>query len=323
MDTKREPVMPGQTFGAELVLLGRPVAHSVSPAFQTAGLRACDLGWRYRAVLADEATVERAFAAMESDDLVGANVTLPWKGLAARGRFAPSDSVVRTGAANTLWRDGQGACRTANTDVYGVRASLHALGIREGDPVEAVVLGGGGAAAAAISCCRGYRLPVRVVVRRPRAVTAILAQDLVEEVDVRCWDASALDDLRGSLLVIDATSLAHQDPRVASRAYRVLGLAKPMADSRWLSLSYSRERLSFEKLALQAGAPCLDGRVMLLHQGAVSFELWTGLEAPLQVMASALDSATNAIASGRMPTEPIHEAVRAGVEAERFLARGS
>ncbi|HEX5098479.1 MAG TPA: shikimate dehydrogenase, partial [Polyangiaceae bacterium] len=134
------------------VLLGHPVAHSLSPAIHGAAYEALGFSHRYELLdIPDEAALARAVAALRAGEVAGANVTVPWKreALALADRREPTAGDV--GAANVLVRDASGAVVAHNTDVMALVEELGALARA---PERVLVLGAGGASVAAVAALR-------------------------------------------------------------------------------------------------------------------------------------------------------------------------
>ena len=139
------------------VLLGHPVAHSLSPAIHTAAYRALGLAHRYELCdTPDDTALARAVAGVRSGELAGANVTVPWK----REALALADHAEATasdvGAANVLARDPARGVVAHNTDVS---ALVEELGALLPSPERVLVLGSGGASLAAIAAARALGAP--------------------------------------------------------------------------------------------------------------------------------------------------------------------
>ncbi len=264
-----------------IVLLGHPVAHSMSPSFQNAAIRAAGLAARYEAVDVEPATFERTVDWVRRDRIAG-NVTVPFKARMAAACDILSELAVRTSAVNTFWVDGADRLIGDNTDVAGFDAlAVRLLGGRP-RRITVGVLGAGGAAAAvlaAVECWSGCT--ARVYNRTPER-----ARLLAERFGAV---ARAVDDvgmIAGSQLVVNATSIGLSDQALP------LDPALIPADSKVLDLVYRHGGTPFVRALTARGVSALDGMEMLLEQGARAFERWFGLTPDRAVMRAALDSAT-------------------------------
>ncbi len=271
-------------------VLGDPVSRSLSPAFQNAALELMEPGSRYvaRRAVTRSCMVE-CLEELRSGVLAGANVTLPHKRVALELADYATAVALDAGAANTWWvRDRE--ITAANTDVVGVRATLVACGV---DAVRVVVLGAGGAARAVTVALRGLYTHLTVVNRTLEHASELAShshQSAGAEVDhtaVEWGSHAARAAIARAALVVDATALAHRGADIAARAYAPLGLEAMAPGATVFSLSYGPgTRPLFD--GVHDGVQCLDGLCMLLHQGARSLELWTGVTPPLVAMRDAL-----------------------------------
>ena len=261
-------------------LLGDPVAHSLSPCFQNAALRALGLNGEYtRTRVVDPEELVRLAEDVRRGALGGANITLPHKAAAAALADQLEPEVRALGVANT-WYAREGALWAANTDVHGARMTVARVPLDAASRV--AVFGAGGAAPAALLVLDDPDrdgLLVNRSLSRAEALLSRLKPHLKGRWQARAWGQVALD----ADLVVDATSLAHASQEVASAAWAAARVRGASA----VSLSYGAgTRPFFESCA--AGASALDGLTMLLHQGAASFERWWCREAPLVEMREAL-----------------------------------
>jgi shikimate dehydrogenase len=250
-----------------LVLLGHPVAHSLSPRFQNAALRAAGLALAYEALDVAPDALDDALAALAVQRAAG-NVTVPHKERVARACAVLTPRAARVGAVNTFWHDAAGRLIGDNTDVRGFDAAARALVDPDARPTGVALVGAGGSAAAvaaAVLAWPGARLAVWSRTHA-RAVT------LVERAGPR---ATAHRDLAvvlaGAALVVNATplGLAADDP------FPVPLEALP-AGAALLDLVYAPARTPWVRAARAAGRRADDGLVMLVEQGAAAFAAWFG-----------------------------------------------
>ncbi len=271
-----------------VVLIGHPVAHSLSGAMQQAAFDALGIDARYE--LWDRAPIGLAAAIEEvrDDAFLGANVTIPH-----RERVVPlvdrlTEEAQATAAVNSLTREGRRLVGH-NTDVSGFEVALDKLVGRQKMPRQAVVLGaGGGARAVVFGMIRaGFQ---RVIVfnrhlHRGEALVKHFARGAAHmELRAMPWHPSIIEsEVARSKVLVNATSigLLTEDSPVPAEILP--------GDLLVLDLIYKRTR--FLRDAEAAGCSVMDGETMLLHQGAAAFSLWTGQEAPLPVMCAALAEA--------------------------------
>lgn len=275
-----------------IALIGHPVAHSLSPAFQQAALDALGVDARYEAwdLLPEE--LPMAAERLRSAELLGANVTVPHKQAMLRLVDRPDALVERVGALNTIVRR-DGLLHATNTDVSGVLSALEAAGASPRG-LRVVLLGAGGAARAVVVAMRVAGATSMVVANRtPERAASLVELGGAAMPVVTC----ALDERDPALeaamaaadLVVHSTTLGmthgpdeHATP-VPARLFHPGQVA--------FDLVYVPERTPFLAAAEAGGARPLGGLAMLVHQGAESFRLWTGYEPPLDVMFGAARAA--------------------------------
>ena len=280
-----------------IALLGHPVAHSISPAFQQAALDALGVEARYEAWDTPPEDVPAAIERLRDPAVLGANVTVPHKLEALRLADSADAVARRIGAANTLIRREDGQLHATNTDVAGVQRALADASVAiEG--VEVVLLGAGGAARAVVAALRnGGARSLTVANRTPERAEAL--HEVAEEgetppLELRvCALDTASGPLRAALeraaLVIHSTPLGmRHGPDEAATPLPADCFSPGQAA---FDLVYTPERTPFLLAAGAAGARPIGGLGMLVHQGAESFRLWTGLEPPLEVMFEAARAA--------------------------------
>ncbi len=271
-----------------VVLIGHPVAHSLSGAMQQAAFDQLGIDARYelwdRPPIALAETIEE----LRSDEFLGANVTIPHKERVVPLADRLTDEAHVTGAVNTLTREGRKLVGH-NTDVPGFKVALDQLVGRQKMPRHAIVLGaGGGARAVVYGLIReGFQ---RIVVfnrhlHRAEGMVRHFSRSAAHmELRAMPWHESIIEaELAKTRVLVNATSIglnADESPIPSE-------ILPP--DLMVLDLIYARTRLLRDAAA--AGCTVSDGETMLLHQGAASFSLWTGQPAPLDTMGEALSTA--------------------------------
>ena len=254
-----------------LGVLGWPVAHSRSPAMQNAALRAVGLDdWRYQHVPVPPELFAETVRALHGAGFVGANVTIPHKEAALVLADEATPAARAIGAANMLYLS-QGAIAVDNTDAPGLIA---ALGDRP--PSSALLLGAGGTARAAAYALARAGATVRVWNR-----TADRARALAADLDVEAVEAPGPADA-----LVNCTSVGLADPLTT---FKDLPLS---ADSLGqyacvVDFVYRAGGTPLVQEAQRRGSRTIDGLEILVAQGALSFEGWTGRAAPLDVMRQA------------------------------------
>lgn len=247
-------------------LLGDPVSRSLSPAMQNAAFEAVGIDCRYVVHQVDHAGLTNAIGQLRQDDrILGANVTIPYKESVIPLLDELDPIAAAVGAVNTISRSGS-RLRGSNTDVVGFRRALDDCGYQVAARAVAVV-GAGGAARAVVAALQSLTERISVIARNPDQARA-LGHDLHLDPSAAVGIERAPEVIAQADLVINATPAD------------VVAGAQLRRDQQFFDL---RSRRSAE------------GRAMLLHQGAASFELWTGRAAPLDVMRAALAHAAEAV----------------------------
>jgi shikimate dehydrogenase len=277
--------------GRRILLLGHPVEHSLSPAFQQAAFDSIGLPVRYEAMDVAPADLARVVAELRADPLVmGANVTVPNKEKIAPLLDSLTDDAVQIGAVNTITRAGSRLVGR-NTDAAGFRGALDGLLDGRRTPRHALVLGAGGAAKAAISALvtagvAQISIANRHLARAERLVAEVRkASPHLTERAAPWQEGLLIEEAQIAGLVVHATTLGLSDgalplPAAAFRAGQFV-----------IDVVYAPGETALVRTARAAGAEAIDGREMLLLQGAAAFELWTGRPAPIAVMREAFDTA--------------------------------
>ncbi len=263
-------------------LIGDPVEHSLSPVMQNAAFRAHGLDTTYALWRTESADIPSRVEALRSSDVLGANVTVPHKQAVLLHCDELTVTARRIGAVNTVINTSSKLVGD-NTDAYGFVASVSGAGVESGRHGTALVLGAGGAARAVIVALQQLGFPRILLANRTGDTARILADELGGG-DVFAADWGALDeDLPGSTLVVNATSLGWHDGEMPLSRDQV-----NLLDRKALVVDLTYRETDLLRAAKVRGIATVDGLDMLVHQGARSFTLWTGLDAPVDAMRRAV-----------------------------------
>lgn len=256
-------------------VIGAPVEHSLSPVLHNAAFEATGLDWTYVACHVEPGRAGEALVGMRALGLGGLSVTMPHKDDVARLVDLPSADVLALGAANCVVPVGDGRLRGESTDGPGFVRSLLDAGT---DPSGArcCVLGAGGAARAVVLALARAGAVEVAVVNRTRA-RAEAAAELAGPVGTAVETVPA-----GAEVLVNATSVGMGTDELPIDP-AVLRTGVVVAD-----LVYHPRRTALLAAAEAAGATAVDGIGMLVHQAALAFELWTGVEAPVGAMSQAV-----------------------------------
>ncbi len=265
---------------ARLGVLGWPVAHSRSPAIHNAALRSMGLtGWRYQRLPVPPHLFEQTVHGLAGAGFLGANVTIPHKQAALALATEASRSAREIGAANTLTFSPGGGIAAENTDAPGLIA---ALGF-EPKGLRAQVLGAGGSARAVVWALLDAGAAEVAVWNRTTERAHALAQAL---------GARAVEAPQKADLLVNCTAVGLSVERSASedQALNQLGMTGDQTgEYAYVADLVYRSRSTTPLLAAAAsrGARTIDGVEILISQGALSLELWTGREVSREVMREA------------------------------------
>jgi shikimate dehydrogenase len=262
-------------------VIGWPVEHSRSPQMFEAAFAAAGLDAVMIPIGVPPDGFAQVIGALRAMRALGSCVTLPHKLAAAALCDELTGAARAIGAVNCLHIAGDRLVGH-NTDCHGFTDALAAAGLAPRG-LRCVLLGAGGAARAV---AHGLELagagPIDVIARAPERVTWTAAQP---------WTADALRAAFGRAdLVVDTTPVGLADSAADLAAVDALPL-DALRPGAWVAtLVYHRRTRLLERAAAH-GHPTLDGRGMLVHQGARAFAVFTGAPAPIEAMQRALDAA--------------------------------
>ncbi len=266
-------------------IFGDPVAHSASPAMHNAAYAKLGMDRVYVPFHVRAAQLPAALRAIPALGILGVNVTVPHKERVARLLKRQSAEARLLGAVNCVVSR-RGELFGDNTDARGLAQDLASLDVAIKGQTAIVVGAGGGAAAAVLAL---HRLSARqiVMVNRTRQRALKLAQRFKSaRIDVQDLDELNNPGLIGrAALVLNATSVGLKAEPFLPLAYEA---ARP--DCFFYDLVYAAEPTGFLRPARERGLRTADGAGMLLHQGALAFELFNGVKAPIEAMRKALNA---------------------------------
>ena len=236
-----------------------------------AAFRALDLeGWRYQKLPVPPELLAETLEALPRSGFVGANVTVPHKELALHLADEATETAAAVGAANTLSFRPDGTMAAENTDVGGLLAALPV-------PVDGrrvLVLGAGGSARAAV-----YAL-----VQAGASEVSVLNRTHARAVDLAgALDARAVESAEAADVLVNCTSVGLGDAEAMPVDAEALDQVGAVVD-----LVYRPGGTALVRAARERGLPAVDGLEILVQQGARSFAIWTGREAPLDAMRAAV-----------------------------------
>lgn len=269
-------MITGKTVVAGVV--GRPIAHSLSPILHNAWLRATDIDGIYVPFAPDAYGFERLAHGFRGGAIRGVNVTLPFKEEALKLADRASEAAQKAAAANLLLFEPDGRILADNTDGVGLLRAFEAQAPWwSADRGPITVLGAGGAARGAVAALLMAGAPQVWVVNRTVEKAEAIARALGRQV-IPLPLAHAVGALRDSTAVINATSAGLSEDG---------GLDIPLETTpegcAIMDMLYKPLQTPFLALAQSLGRPTVDGVEMLIRQAEPSFEAFFGECPPADV----------------------------------------
>ncbi|MCE5313208.1 MAG: shikimate dehydrogenase [Nitrospiraceae bacterium] len=265
-------------------IFGYPVAHTLSPFMHNAAFRELGLDFCYVPFLVEPDMLAAAVAGLRAMHIRGVNITLPHKENITAMLDLVDQEAHHIGAVNTIVND-NGTLKGFNTDGRGFMMSLSEAGV-DVSGKRVLMLGAGGAArAVGYSLCKEAS-SVYIAARTASRAAGLCSHLGSINANVECIglkESGSDKFLSGIDVIINATPLGleQDDP---------LPIAADAINSRHVVCDLIYKMTPFLKAAAQKGARTIDGSGMLLWQGVLCFELWTGRKAPVDVMRLALNS---------------------------------
>ena len=277
---------------SSLGIIGYPIGHSISPVFQQAALDHLGIDAAYEAFEVAPDQVGKFLRDLRRPEVLGINVTVPHKETVIPYLDEVDDWATSAGAVNTIVnRDGR--LTGHNTDGSGFLRALQEAGGFTPEGKRVLILGAGGAARGVVLALvranvSGLTIANRTMERGQRLAELAVTQG----VDSRAitLGGDELTAAAGSAaLVVNCTTIgmSHGPDEAGSLLSREEIPASALVND----LVYNPLETPLLRAAHQAGAATLGGIHMLVYQGAASFEMWTGREAPVAVMLEAASSA--------------------------------
>lgn len=289
MDVSGEKLKIGGTtrvFG----VIGHPVAHSLSPLMQNRAIARMGLDAVYVPFDVMPEKLLEAVRGISAFGIGGVNVTVPHKTRVLEYLDSLTEAAGFIGAVNTIINDG-GVLTGDNTDVYGFTKSIEAFTGNGFFPQKVAVIGAGGAARGVVyACAIRNEVPEITVLNRTLEKAEKLAHDISGATGKKILACSltgnnTVDIIRSAGLVVNTTSVGMHPEEDCS----------PLNGSDYFhegqivcDIIYNPPKTIFLKSAESKGALILNGLPMLAWQGARSLSLWTGKDAPVDVMLEAL-----------------------------------
>lgn len=269
-------------------LLGYPLSHSISPAFQQAAFDHYGLPIRYDLWPTSLEELEAKVSKLRGPDYLGANVTVPHKERIPALIDDIDHLAYAVGAVNTIVRNGR-LLVGYNTDVFGFIKSLEEAGCFDPKDRRALLLGAGGAARAAAFALVTAGVASLTIANRTVERAESLARDVGDVAKgvtvVHATGVPLSEAVADVELIVNSTSVGMNHGGADGRTLLDAGLIP--SGALVYDMVYNPSETPLMREAGKAGARTLGGLMMLIYQGAAAFELWTGRDAPVEIMVRA------------------------------------
>lgn len=283
--------MSAKNYKSELVgVFGYPVAENPTIVMQEAAFKALGLDYRYLTIEVNPEDLETAIAGMKAMNFKGINLTIPHKVTVLNYLDEVAEDAALMGAVNTVVNEG-GLLIGENTDGKGFIKALVLDGGTDPEGKSFLVMGAGGAARAiCVELALNGAQKITVVSRREeqgRALVNLVNDHTQTKAEWFSWTQAYVIPADTDV-VVNATPIGlypDVDPK-ANIDYDSITHKMIVCD-----VIPNPPQTAFLKEAQKRGAKTLDGLSMLVYQGAIGFRLWTGQEAPIEVMKAALEAA--------------------------------
>jgi shikimate dehydrogenase len=275
-------------------VIGYPLKHSISPDFQQAAFDYYKLDIRYEAREVAVADLLSTIIQLRRPQNLGANITVPYKEEVLHLIDEVDDFANLVGAVNTIVnRDGK--LVGFNTDAHGFLKALRDDASFEPENKRAMVLGAGGAAHAVAFALLQEKVSSLIISNRSLEKAGFLVDSLARQatnnkmnadISAVLWQGLKLaETLQNCQLIVNCTTLGMKSSSYEEESPLTSDLIPEGALV--YDLVYNPLETPLLRLAKEAGADTIGGLPMLVYQGAASFKIWTGREAPLDIMFSA------------------------------------
>ena len=272
-------------------LIGDPVEHSISPAMHNAAFQALGLDYIYLPFRVASEDLKKAIDGMRALNLCGLNVTIPHKVAVMQYLDELDPLAEKIGAVNTIVNN-DGKLKGYNTDAAGFIKALAASGMKPAGK-HVALLGAGGAARAIAFALADNGAEITILNRKQELNWAVELAARVGKAYKKKFQALELNikALKATLadtdILVNATSVG-MFPKIDDTLVPA-GLIKPGLAV--YDIIYNPIETKLLKEAGQAGAKTIGGLDMLVGQGTIAFELWTGKKAPVEIMKKAATKA--------------------------------
>jgi shikimate dehydrogenase len=264
-------------------IIGDPIQHSLSPAMQNAAFNKLGMNSSYIAFRVRKGELKESIESLRAIGVSGFNITVPHKVEVINYLDQLDISVRKANAVNTVHNVG-GVLKAYNTDIYGFIHPLHLRKINF-NGMKVLLIGAGGAARAALAALADENGISEINIANRSEGNARLLLEVSVPLGLNCkivqWEEIPAFSKTAELIVNATTVGMNSEPSLLD--YQNINKHAIVYD-----IVYRPIHTALLDNAKQAGAEVIHGYEMLLHQGAKSFEIWTGMSAPIDGMKKAL-----------------------------------
>jgi shikimate dehydrogenase len=264
-------------------IIGDPIQHSLSPAMQNAAFNKLGMNSSYIAFRVRKGELKESIESLRAIGVSGFNITVPHKVEVINYLDQLDISVRKANAVNTVHNVG-GVLKAYNTDIYGFIHPLHLRKINF-NGMKVLLIGAGGAARAALAALADENGISEINIANRSEGNARLLLEVSVPLGLNCkivpWEEIPAFSKTAELIVNATTVGMNREPNLLD--YQNINKHAIVYD-----IVYRPVHTALLDNAKQAGAEVIYGYEMLLHQGAKSFEIWTGVSAPVDGMKKAL-----------------------------------
>jgi shikimate dehydrogenase len=272
-----------QIFG----IMGCPIEHTKSPVMHNAAFEALGMHAVYVPFSVRPEDLGKATLALRALNVSGVNVTVPHKGAVIEFLDELDPVAKQIGAVNTIVNRNK-KLYGYNTDGPGFMLSLRKDGHFDPLGKKVVVLGAGGAAAAVAMSLAGAGVRRVIIANRDKRRAEVLCKRVQKFFDREALPV-ALDEGRALYWLIRESDMLINATSVGLNPKDRLNINPNSLHPKLFVYDVVSQETALIKLARKKGLKALDGVGMLVSQGALSFEIFTGKRAPFRVMKSAVD----------------------------------
>ncbi|MBL1210752.1 shikimate dehydrogenase [Geminocystis sp. GBBB08] len=272
-----------------LGIIGNPIQHSLSPVIQNQAIATLNLDYIYLPFLVKEDDLSKAFDCFKAIKLRGFNVTIPHKKNVIPFLKKVTETAEIIEAVNVVWLTEEGWHGT-NTDIDGFLASFKKLS-KDWHNITPLILGnGGGGRAVTVGCSKLGCREIKIVGRNLYKLRAFQERwnnySFATKISIYHWD-NLSELIPDSELIINATPIG-MSPHIKNSPLTDLQISLIKQNTIVYDLIYTPSPTLFLQQAQKQGAIIIDGSEMLIQQGAIAFEIWTGKSAPIDIMLNSM-----------------------------------